>query len=110
MNHRGITSARAEGSKFSQGVAAFLLLLFLSVQLLAAVPALHHALHHDAPSSEHRCAVTLLTSGSVEVAVAVVAVAALALLGLGNFLLRTEVLLSAVSWRLLPGRAPPRFV
>ena len=106
MDHRGITNARAEGSKFSQGVAAFMLLLFLSVQLLAAVPVLHHALHHDAASSEHQCAVTLLTSGQIDCASAPLA-APTPSVSVEAHQTFTTSCPSLTPCRLLAGRAPP---
>ena len=106
MNHRGITSARAGGSKFSRCVAAFMLLLFLGVQLLAAVPALHRAVHHDAASSEHQCAVTALTSGQIDCAPAVVAVP-VPVATLEAHQIFSESHLSLMPCRRLAGRAPP---
>ena len=106
MNHRGITSARGDGSKFSRGVAAFMLLLFLGVQLLAAVLTLHRAVHHDASSSEHQCAVTALTSGQIDCAPAAVAVPA-PVATVEAHQTFSESSLALTPCRLLAGRAPP---
>ena len=109
MNHRGIKSASAGGSKFSRCVAAFMLLLFLSVQLLAAVATWHHALHADAESHEHQCAVTLLTSGQMDCAPAAVAVPA-PVATVEAHQTFSESPLALTPCRRLAGRAPPRFV
>jgi hypothetical protein len=51
-------------SKRTQGV--LLLALFLSLLALANSAALHTALHPNATSADHHCAVTLLSSGQVQ--------------------------------------------
>lgn len=106
MNHRGIKNARAGGSKFSRWVAAFMLLLFVGVHLVAESHELHHALHHDAASSEHQCAVTALTNGQIDCTPAAVAVSApvVTLEARQNF---SESHLALTPCRLLAGRAPP---
>lgn len=87
-----------------------LALVLLAALAMEASPALHQAVHPDAGSSDHQCFVTLLASGAVEALAVVAVLAAVTLVCVGQFSPRIEVLLSAVAWRLLPGRAPPRFV
>jgi len=47
------------------GAGVFCLALFLLVQTMAAVPAVHEWVHHDACEPGHECAATLLLSGQV---------------------------------------------
>jgi hypothetical protein len=47
------------------GGAGFCLIVFLLVQAMAAVPAFHAWLHHDASDPGHECAVTLFLHGQV---------------------------------------------
>ena len=49
-----------------QWVAGALLALFLGVLAVTLSEALHRALHADACSPQHQCAVTLFQSGQVE--------------------------------------------
>jgi hypothetical protein len=49
-----------------QAASAFLLGLFLSVQAMVALPALHAWVHPKANDPDHECAVTLLSHGQVE--------------------------------------------
>lgn len=48
----------------SFGVLSILLVLLLNA--MAACPALHELIHHDADSDEHHCAVTLFAHGQVD--------------------------------------------
>ncbi|HEY3856029.1 MAG TPA: hypothetical protein VGO67_16695 [Verrucomicrobiae bacterium] len=56
------------------GMAAFCVVLFLTLQAMAAVPALHALVHSDANDPSHQCAVTLLLHGQVHSACATVQV------------------------------------
>jgi hypothetical protein len=47
------------------GVGFFCLGVFLLVQTMAAIPAFHAWVHHDAREPEHECAVTLFLNGQV---------------------------------------------
>jgi hypothetical protein len=59
----------------SQAILAVLLgCLVLLLNAMAASPALHVLLHHDADSAEHHCAVTMLAQGQVDSPVAAVMV------------------------------------
>lgn len=56
----------------SREVAAFCLVLFLTVYAMAAVPALHLLAHAGARDAQHECAVTLFAHGQVHCASTVV--------------------------------------
>ena len=52
---------------FSQaGIALSLALLVLVLDAMAACPALHEPIHHDADEPGHECAVTLFAHGKVD--------------------------------------------
>jgi hypothetical protein len=59
-----------ERRQFSQAgkpfIAVMLAGLILLLGAMAASPALHELIHHDAGQAEHQCAVTLFTHGSVD--------------------------------------------
>ncbi|MDX1952394.1 MAG: hypothetical protein SFY81_09425 [Verrucomicrobiota bacterium] len=46
--------------------AVLMLLLFLALQVFSASASLHHELHCDSHSTEHQCAITLLSNGQVD--------------------------------------------
>ena len=48
------------------GIALSLAFLVLLLNAMAACPALHELIHHDADSDEHHCAVTLFAHGQVD--------------------------------------------
>ena len=60
-------SARRIMSAVKSGVGVFYLGVFVLVQIMAAVPALHAWVHHDAGDPNHECAVTLFQNGQVHV-------------------------------------------
>lgn len=86
--------------------AGLLLGLFLFVLAMAQFRALHHMLHADSGAVEHQCAVTLLASGYLDVAVSEVPVAFLPVLAVAPAVTSAQVFV-AVDYSLLPGRAPP---
>jgi hypothetical protein len=86
--------------------AGLLLGLFLFVLAMAQFRALHHMLHADAGQSQHQCAVTLLTSGHVDVAGSEIPLAFLPVLAVAPAMLSAQIFV-AVDYSLLPGRAPP---
>jgi len=49
--------------------------LYVTGAALAALPALHQWLHHDAASPEHQCAATVVAQGQVDAAVTTVSLA-----------------------------------
>jgi hypothetical protein len=87
-------------------MSAFLLALFMGLQLVAAAPAIHALIHPDCDSPQHECAVTLFTHGQVDAAVVAVPV-----IRPTSFVLIAETLpdLSYVSRQmpLPPSRGPP---
>ena len=88
------------------GVSSFCLGVFLLVQILAAVPALHSWVHQDASAPGHECAVTFLLHGQVHTPNADVAVAPCQPLLLSHAPL-TGVEIVSADVRLLPSRGPP---
>ena len=54
------------GSRPFKGMGAILLVLFLVLMGLAASPELHHALHADAHTPGHHCAISALLHGQIE--------------------------------------------
>ncbi len=86
--------------------AGLLLGLFLFVLTMAQFGALHRMLHADSGGVDHQCAVTLLASGHVDVAVSEVPVAFLPVLAVAPPMPSAKVFVT-VDYSLLPGRAPP---
>ena len=92
--------------KKRQRACAFLLFLFLSLQALVVVPALHELVHPDASNAGDECAVTLFSHGQIDASSAVVPV----------FCAPERVIISqalpgvifvSTDIRLLPSRGPP---
>jgi hypothetical protein len=83
-----------------------LLGLFALVQAQVASAALHKLFHPTAGSQNHHCAVTLLSDGQVEAHQPESALAA-DLVFIVDDAAPQILLLVAVDYRLLPGRAPP---
>ncbi len=88
------------------GVGFFCLGVFLAIQVLATVPALHTWLHQDASAPGHECAVTLILSGQVHTPTTDVAVAPCPSPLLSYTPSRGVDFVSA-DVRLLPSRGPP---
>ncbi|HXP62149.1 MAG TPA: hypothetical protein VN829_16750 [Dongiaceae bacterium] len=103
------TSRTIAGSGYRpfEGTGAILLVLFLVLVGLAASPELHHALHADANTPGHHCAISALLHGQIEPSVceAPLCLAAVAWDHPGRLSLSvvegTEELLP-------PGRGPPK--
>jgi hypothetical protein len=57
-------------------IASLLVALVLLLDAMAACPALHELIHHDAGQAEHQCGVTLFAHGQVDSAVVDVPVVA----------------------------------
>lgn len=66
------TAREARGSLLTRGVALVVLLHFVAVLLMAAMPEWHLAAHADADDGHHQCAVTLMASGGLDVVPGVV--------------------------------------
>lgn len=88
--------------------AAFVLALYLTVQLLASSTALHKLIHSDADSASHHCAITLFTRGQMNSAESLAPLAAF----VAALFFLLPPLRSAVSssfdYRFCASRAPPR--
>jgi len=105
---KAMTVLSFRDANFRRVWAAFGLMLFLTVQLLASSAALHKLIHADADSPGHHCAVTLFTSGQVSAAEAVpVLVAFVAALFFLLPILRSAEFPS-FAYRFSASRAPPR--
>jgi len=94
---------------FRQTSALICLALFLALQVFSASSALHQAIHVDAGSAGHHCALTVLAQGHLD-APAVLA-GSVAFVAALFFLLPPfrAAFLSSTDHRLSPSRAPPRF-
>jgi hypothetical protein len=92
--------------KQRQGASALLLGLFLSLQAMAVLPALHALVHPDSSKADHECAITLIARGQVEAPSATVPVFR-APLGLIFSQSPPRVIFVSADIRLLPGRGPP---
>jgi len=87
--------------------ALFALALFVWLNLLAVSPQLHEFIHgHDAATTQHQCAATLLSKGQVTPADPVVVVEAPTVSSLSVVPAQTPVWVSP-DCRLAPSRAPP---
>jgi len=84
------------------------LALFLALQVFSASAPLHKALHPDADSPDHRCAITLFAHGQVDAPAVWSGFLALAPLLVILVASLTGASLSSFDLRLAPGRAPPR--
>jgi hypothetical protein len=92
--------------KKRQSASALLLGLFLSLQAMAALPALHALVHPDSSDPDHECAVTLFAHGQVDAPnTAAPVFCAPARLIFSQSLPR--VIFVSADIRLLPGRGPP---
>ena len=88
------------------GVGSFCLGVFLLVQTMAAVPALHAWAHRDAAAPGHECAVTLFLNGQAHSPTTDVAVAPCPPHLVSHAPARGVDVVSA-DVRLLPNRGPP---
>jgi len=87
-------------------LAALLIGLVLWLNAVAASPALHRMIHHDANKADHQCAVTLFAHGQVESAATVIPV--VLPVTFAETSRPVGSLLSGSTIELLPpGRAPP---
>jgi hypothetical protein len=89
-----------------QGAAALCLFIFLAVQAMAAVPALHALVHRDSSDPSHHCVVTMFLHGQVHASNAAVDAAPSAPAFADEPLFAAAVFVSA-DVRLLPCRGPP---
>ena len=89
-----------------QRASALLLGLFLFLQAMVAVPALHTIIHPDACDPDHECAVTLFAHGQVNASAAIAPVFCPPALVVFSETFPRIVFVST-DIRLLPGRDPP---
>ena len=90
-------------------VAVLLIGLVSLLNLMAAAPALHQAIHHDAGRADHDCAVTMFAHGNVELATCDIPVV-MPTIGITTTpLLELSVFSTAIE-NLPFGRAPPAVV
>jgi len=90
-------------------VTVLLIGLVLLLNGMAAAPALHRAIHHDADNSGHDCAITMFAHGNVEPATCGVSVVAPAMAIKTAPLLEFSVFSAAIE-NLPFGRGPPLVV
>jgi hypothetical protein len=84
------------------------LALFLALQLFAASSPLHQAIHSDANSPGHQCAITMIAQGQVDAPPAWIGWAAFAAVLLFCVPAFSAPRHSLTDLRLAPSRAPPR--
>jgi hypothetical protein len=90
-----------------QGAAALCLFMFLAVQAMVAIPALHALVHPNSTDPTHQCAVTLLLHGQVHASSPFVETTRSAPAFAAEPLFANAGFVSA-DVRLLPCRGPPR--
>jgi hypothetical protein len=91
----------------SRDALGLLLIVFVLVlNLLAASPALHQSLHHDANHAEHQCAVTLFAHGNVDSVTVDVPAAVPLTFADSSPLVKFSIFSPAIE-NLPAGRAPP---
>jgi hypothetical protein len=90
-------------------VAVLLIGLVSLLNLMAAAPALHQAIHHDAGRADHDCAVTMFAHGNVELATCDIPVVVPTIRITATSLLEFSVFGTAIE-NLPFGRAPPSVV
>jgi hypothetical protein len=89
-------------------MAAALLVLFLGLGALAAVPELHLAIHSDANHPDHQCAIKTLAQGNIELPPCETPI--LTPTFPCPVVPKVELAVSDTTFELLPpGRAPPLF-
>ena len=103
-----MTALSFRDANFRRAWAAFALVLFLTLQVLATSAALHKLIHADAGSPDHHCVITLFARGQVSTAETIVPLVAFvaALFFVLPMLRSAEV--SSFAYRFSFSRAPPR--
>jgi hypothetical protein len=87
--------------------AATCLLLFVSFQLFAGVPKLHHWIHPDSCDATHSCELTLLIQGQVDTATSEVLVRTFTSVLLPAVPHAGIVVVASDLFQIQSGRAPP---
>jgi hypothetical protein len=88
-------------------LAALLAGVILLLDAMAACPALHEMIHHDADEHDHHCAVTMLAQGKVDTATVDVPIINYSILPVETVSLAEIIVFSATIENLPPSRAPP---
>ncbi len=101
-----VTRRRSNARRNKPLIAGLLLGVFLFVLAAAHSWTLHHAVCADAAAPGHKCAVTLLTGGQVQVASGAVSVVKIPPLVVACVQVVT-VALTAADYSLPPSRGPP---
>jgi hypothetical protein len=94
-------------SAVKRSVAALCLFLWLSLLALTALPELHTAIHRDAASADHDCAVTAIAHGKFAFQTPAPIAAAAPQAVIFEPARLVSISLPSVAYRLAPGRAPP---
>ena len=89
--------------------ALLLIGLVLFLNAMAAAPALHELIHHDAGKADHQCAVTLFAHGKVDAAAPAIPVVVPSVISEAAPHQALSVFSAPVE-DLPPGRAPPAVV
>jgi hypothetical protein len=87
-------------------LAALLVGIILLLDAMAACPALHEMIHHDAGKEDHDCAVTMLAAGKMDSAICVIIISPPPV----SIEITRQFTISVFSpaiENLPPGRAPP---
>lgn len=87
-------------------LAAFLLAVFASLQILAVVPFLHSLVHPDCHKSGHQCGVTLFAHGKIDAADGAVSIVSTPVVEIAQERIVERPLIS-LELPLPPGRGPP---
>jgi hypothetical protein len=87
-------------------LAALLVGIILLLDAMAACPALHEMIHHDAGKEDHDCAVTMLAAGKMDSAICVIIIP-LPAVAVETTRYFTFSVFSPVIENLPQGRAPP---
>lgn len=67
MQYEGRKIATAQSLAFQRVITLLVLLHFVAILAMAALPRLHDWAHHDeAHDADHQCAVTLFANGSID--------------------------------------------
>jgi hypothetical protein len=103
-----LTTARAvAGDIARRGLALWLALQILLIAAMAASPALHRAIHHDADNDDHDCVVTVFINGAVDTATTVLAVAVFVAFVVAVTFLGEHFVFAPANYRFSSSRAPP---
>lgn len=103
-----LTRFISRDGNFRRVAALVCLALFLTLLLFADSSDLHRAIHHDAASPTHQCAITLLAQGQVNAAEVPVLLVAFVAATFFLLPLVQSAVLSSFDYRFALSRGPPR--